>query len=83
MEFISLEIETAGTVDRQDRITRFTDIGLRAVLTIPAGVEPGRATAVLEKAKSACLVSASLSVPIRLDTEIREAAAPAWVQKAS
>ena len=82
-EFIDLQLETTGTVDRQDRITRFTNIELRAVLTIPAGTDQARAMALLEKTKSACLVSASLAVPMRLVSEIREASVPAWIRKAS
>ena len=82
-EFIDLQLETTGTVDRQDRITRFTNIELRAVLTIPAGADQARAMALLEKTRSACLVSASLAVPMRLVSEIREAPVPAEVRKAS
>jgi organic hydroperoxide reductase OsmC/OhrA len=83
VEFVDLELETTGTVDRLDRITRFTNIELRAVLTIPSGADQARAMTLLEKAKSACLVSASLAVPVRLVTEVREAPAPAWARKAS
>lgn len=82
-EFIDLQLETTGTVDRQDRLTRFTNIELRAVLTIPSGADQARAMTMLEKAKSACLVSASLAVPLRLVPEVREAPAPAWIRKAS
>jgi organic hydroperoxide reductase OsmC/OhrA len=82
-EFVDLQLETTGTVDRQDRITRFTNIELRAVLTISSGVDQARAMTLLEKTKSACLVSASLAVPIRLVAELREGSAPAWARKAS
>jgi len=80
VEFTHLEVEAAGTVDRQDGATRFTEIVLRPRLTVAAGVDRTRAQTLLEKAKKACLVSASLSTPIRLEAEIQEtpqAASPA------
>ena len=70
--FTQLELDAAGTVDRQDGATRFTEIVLRPTLTVPAGVDRARALAMLEKAKKACLVSASLSTPIRLEPEVTE-----------
>lgn len=73
LEFHDLELEVEGTVDRPKGSTRFTNIVLRAELIVPAGTDPARARAVLDKAESACLVSASLATPIRLDAEVREA----------
>ena len=75
LEFNRLTLEAAGIVDRPDRVTRFTEIALRAVLTVPRGPDRVAALAVLEKTKSACLVSASIATPIRLEAEIQEAGA--------
>jgi len=72
IEFTRLELDAAGTVDRHDGTTRFTEIVLRPTLTVPAGVDRTRALTLLEKAKKACLISASLSTPIRLEPDIRE-----------
>jgi len=83
LEFVALELDAQGTVDRQDRITRFTGIVLRATLTVPEGTDRARALAALEKTKSACLVSASMSTPIRLEAQIREASLPAQTPMAS
>jgi peroxiredoxin-like protein len=69
-EFLSLELSGSGTVDRKDGSTRFTDVVLRSRLTLPKGADPERAKRMLEKGKNACLVTASLSVPIRLESEI-------------
>ena len=77
VEFAQLELEASGTVDRQEGVTRFTEIVLRPTLTIAAGVDRTRALTLLEKAKKACLVSSSLSTPIRLEPEIREASVDA------
>jgi organic hydroperoxide reductase OsmC/OhrA len=73
VEFTALELNASGTVDRQDGVTRFTDIVLRPRLTVPSGIDRERALRVLEKSEMACLVSASLSTPIRLEPEISEA----------
>lgn len=72
IEFISLELEAEGTVDRQEGVTRFTEIVLRPRLTVPAGTDHERALRALEKAEKGCLVSASLTTPIRLEPEIVE-----------
>lgn len=77
IDFTHLELDAAGTVDRQEGATRFTEIVLRPRLTVPPGVDRARALAMLEKAKKACLVSASLSTPIRLEPEIQDATQPA------
>jgi organic hydroperoxide reductase OsmC/OhrA len=68
--FTSLEVAGSGTVDRKDGVTRFTEITLRTQLNLPAGGDQERALRILEKGKSACLVTASLSVPINLQAEI-------------
>lgn len=73
LEFIALELDAAGTVDRQNGVTRFTEIVLRPRLTVPAGTDREKARRALEKSEKACLVSASLSTPIRLEAEILEA----------
>jgi organic hydroperoxide reductase OsmC/OhrA len=83
LEFSSLTLEAAGIVDRADRVTRFTEITLRAVLTVPCGTDRAAALTALERTKSACLVSASIATPIRLEAEIQEAAAVIPMRAAS
>ena len=84
LEFIDLALDAEGTVDRQDSVTPFTDVVLCAVLTVPAGTDRAKALAALEKTKSACLVSASISMPIRLVAQVQAAelsALPATVSR--
>jgi organic hydroperoxide reductase OsmC/OhrA len=69
-DFIALDLSAHGTVDRKDGATRFTEIVLKPRLTLPKGADPERAHRVLDKGKTACLVTASLSVPVRLESEI-------------
>jgi len=70
VEFTSLELASEGTVDRGGGATRFVEIVLRPRLTLPPGADRTRALWVLEKSKKACLVSASLSTPVRVEAEI-------------
>lgn len=72
LEFQALELDAQGTVDRREGVTRFTEIVLRPRLTVAPGADRARAASVLEKSEKACLVSASLSTPIRLEPEIKE-----------
>ncbi|MGH9552847.1 MAG: OsmC family protein [Terriglobales bacterium] len=69
-DFLSLELSGSGLVDRKDGSTRFTEIVLRPRLALPRGADHERGKRILEKGKTACLVTASLSVPIRLEIEI-------------
>lgn len=70
VEFISLELSGEGTVDRKDGVTRFTEIVLRPRLTLPPGADKDRAMRVIEKSEKGCLITASLSTPVRLEAEI-------------
>lgn len=71
-EYTAVSVDAEGTVDRPDGVTRFTTIRLKATLTVPPGADHDRARRLLEKAEKGCLVSASLSTPIHLETEIVE-----------
>jgi peroxiredoxin-like protein len=73
LPFVSLTVETTGTVNKQDGVTRFTEIVLRPRLTLPLGANHERAQRILERSEKACLVSASLSTPIRMEPAIVEA----------
>jgi peroxiredoxin-like protein len=70
VDFLSLDLSAEGTVDRQGGVTRFTEIVLRPRLTLAPGADRTRALRVMEKSEKTCLVSASLSTPIRLEPEI-------------
>jgi peroxiredoxin-like protein len=76
LEFIALEMDAAGVVDRQARVTRFTEIVLRPRLSVAPGSDRELAMQVLEKTEKTCLVSASVSTPIRLEPEVVERSAP-------
>jgi peroxiredoxin-like protein len=75
VEFVGLELDAEGVVDRRPGPTRFVEIVLRAALVVPAGTDQARARAALEKTESPCLVSASISTPVQLEADVREAPA--------
>jgi organic hydroperoxide reductase OsmC/OhrA len=70
VEFTTCDVAAEGVVDRADGAIRFTEIVLRARLRLAPGTDPDRARRAMEKAEHACLVSASLATPIRLEAEL-------------
>ena len=70
LDFLSLDLHGEGTLDREHGVTRFTEIVLRPRLELAPGVDRDRARWVLQKSKQACLISASLSTPVRLEPEL-------------
>ena len=73
LEFVALDLDASGVVDRRDGATRFIEIVLRPTLTVAPGTDHQRALRILEKAEKACLVSASLSTTIRLEPRVTDA----------
>lgn len=69
-EFVSLEIDAQGTVDRVDGITRFTEITLRPKLIVAGGTDRERALRLMEKSERHCLITASLSTTVHLQPEV-------------
>lgn len=71
LDVIGVDIDTTGTVERQDRVTRFTAIALHPVIRVPAGTDRERVLKVVAKTEANCLVTASLSTPVEVTPEIR------------
>lgn len=72
-EWQSLECEVEGTLDREDKATRFVDFRVKAVLDVPSGTDEARARRLLEKAEESCLITQSLKATPTLDAEVRVA----------
>lgn len=68
--WISLTCEVAGTVDRVDRVTQFTQFDIRARLRVPAGGREDQALRLLTKAEDTCLVTNSLKVKPHLEAVV-------------
>ena len=73
LDWRSLDAGIEGTLDRVERVSRFTDYELQATLTVPAGTDLAKAQTLLEKAEHGCLISSSLNAKVRLVTTIIEA----------
>jgi organic hydroperoxide reductase OsmC/OhrA len=70
VNFTACDVTAEGTVDRDGWSPRFTEIVLRVRLSLPPGADRDRAQRAAEKAERACLVSASLATPVRLELDL-------------
>ncbi|HUR34420.1 MAG TPA: OsmC family protein [Vicinamibacterales bacterium] len=77
VELVAVRADVTGTVDRQDGVTRFTEIILRPIVTVEDGVAPERVLEMVETSERRCLISASLSTPVHLDTRVEHAVSAA------
>ncbi len=69
-DWLELVCEAEGTLDRVDKVTKYTSIQLRAKLTVAGNTSEEMATRLLEKAEANCLITNSLSASTRLDIEV-------------
>lgn len=69
----SIDCRAEGTLDRVERTTRFTEVALQVELVVPPETDLAKADRILEKAKSACLISNSLACPVTLTKSVRQA----------
>jgi peroxiredoxin-like protein len=72
-QWTSMAVDVAGTLDRIDRVTRFTAFTIRATLDVPSGVHEDQARRLLVKAEETCLITRSLTAPVDLQVDIRVA----------
>ena len=69
-DFTGLKCTATGTLDKVERAMQFTEMKIKATLTIPADADAGRAQRLLEKAEHTCFITNSLKVEPVLETEI-------------
>jgi peroxiredoxin-like protein len=70
-EWRSLRCEVDGTLERQDRVTRFTAATLTVELEIDAGASAERAERLLHKAEEICLITNSLNAEVRFQARVK------------
>ena len=77
LEWRDLRCDATGTLDRVERVTRFTGISVKATLVLPAAEDEAAAAAAVEKAEkllhkaeASCLITNSLIADSSLSTEI-------------
>ncbi|MGI9316774.1 MAG: OsmC family protein [bacterium] len=61
LPWLSLECEVAGTLERIDGTTKFTEFKVGAALHVAQGTNQEKAQRILEKAEAGCLITNSLS----------------------
>ena len=71
--WLSLEVDTQGTLERPGGILRFTKFTTQARLLLPSGADVERAKKLLEKAESSCPISNSLLSHRHLNVDIIDA----------
>jgi peroxiredoxin-like protein len=77
VHFEYLELTSHGIVDRRDGTTRFTEIVLKPRVMVGPDTDAQQITRLMHKAERACLVTASLNLPVRVEPEIVASACPA------
>ena len=67
LEFLTLELETDGTLAQEKDGWRFREVMLHPRLTIAHGEQRGLANRLLHKAKENCLIGRSIACPVVLE----------------
>jgi peroxiredoxin-like protein len=75
LEWTDLVCEVEATLDRVERETRFTEVLVRAILEVPAGVATERAERILEKSEESCLITRSLRAEVHFEAHVHAAVA--------
>jgi len=70
MEWLSLQCDAVGNLEKVDKVTQFTGFRIQATLEVPAGTREDKALRLLEKAEKSCLITNSLKADSRLRAKI-------------
>jgi organic hydroperoxide reductase OsmC/OhrA len=78
LEWVRLDVEVTGTLERTEGVTRFTRFVVAPRLAVSNAGDHDKAIALLEKAERGCLVSNSLKAEFSLEPQVTVASpAPA------
>jgi len=70
-DWISISCDVVGTLERVEKVTRFTKFNFRVTLEIPGEMKEARALRFLEKAEHSCLITNSMTSQTYLEADIR------------
>lgn len=73
-DWVSLDCNVEGVLERSEKVTCFTGFTVNAALTVPAGADEARALRLLDKAEHGCLITNSLSATVHLNARLVSAA---------
>jgi uncharacterized OsmC-like protein len=74
MPWTGMSVHCVGTLERPERVTRFTRFDLQVRLSLPPEVSEDQARRILTRAEETCLITRSLKAETRLMLEIEQAA---------
>jgi peroxiredoxin-like protein len=69
--YLTLTCHVDAILDRQDRVTRFTELVIKPVLTIDDGDQREKAEKLLGKAEATCLITNSLTADVTFLPEVQ------------
>lgn len=72
VDWEDMSVDGLGVLDRIDRVTRFTEIHLTVKLVVPAGSDREKLDRLLQRSKSACLITNSMTSEVFMEVEITE-----------
>jgi organic hydroperoxide reductase OsmC/OhrA len=67
-----LQLGAEATLDRVDKVMRFSEIRVDCQLRVPRGTNVERAERLLQRAEASCPISNSLKTPVHLDVTVVE-----------
>ena len=70
LDWITLDCDAEGTLDKIEKLTQFTEFSVKATLTVPPGTSEKKARTILEKAEKYCLITNSMKADSHLETEV-------------
>ncbi len=70
LEWTNLDVSAEGVLDKVERTMKFTDVTVRATLTLPEGGDAAKAERLLERAEAGCLITNSLDANVHLETVV-------------
>ncbi len=70
LDYVDLDCEAVGELDRVERTTKFTAVSVKATLRVPDNADREKAEKLLHKAESNCLITNSMACPVTLDCEV-------------
>jgi organic hydroperoxide reductase OsmC/OhrA len=65
LRVVAYEDDATGTLQRVDRVMRFSEVVLRPRVTLAAGADVEKARALHERAHAECFIANSVSFPVR------------------
>jgi organic hydroperoxide reductase OsmC/OhrA len=77
LQWTHVRVRVSGTLDKIERVTRFTSFEVHATLDVPSGVDLALAIRAMEKAERNCLISSSLNATVHLVPALTVAGKPA------